>query len=104
MPQVDFYRIQSEFLERALQADLIFSDREFNPFHPSDNFRRPDTPVEMSLIVGICLNGDALIVESVSKCTETCKSLFFDRLQPRLMFFHHPFVMVSSNGRQTLRN
>ena len=103
LAQMDRHRVQAQFLQRALEPDLIGGDREFVLLQRLDDFRRSDRAVQMAFVVSVRLDGDALASQFVGECAEAGQPLVLNRLQLRSMLFHHPLVMIGGDRGQTLR-
>ena len=99
---MDFDGVEAEFPQRPLETDLICGDREFCLLQRSCDFGRSDTTVEMSFVVRIGYDRNALLRDRICQLAEICQPRFFDRLQPSLVLFHHAAMVVGGQSGEPL--
>ena len=96
--------IQTEFLQRTRQTDLIGRNVEAGPLQGVGHFRRPDGTVKMPFVVGVGLDRDALTPQLHGKGFEAGQVGVIDGLQLRPVLGHHPLVMLRGDRGQPLGN
>ena len=92
--------VQAEFLQRALQPDLVGGDVEVVAFQGVGHFHGADRAVEMAFVVGVGFDGDALPAQLGGEGLQAGQAGLLDGLQLRPMLLHHPLVVLGGDGGQ----
>lgn len=103
LAEMDLDRVEAEFLEGTLEANLIRGDRDVVLLERLDDFARPDRAVQVAFVVGVGFDRNALLVELFGQLAQSGEALVLDLQKFGFVLFDHPLVMVTRQRGEPLR-
>ena len=83
--QVYFHRVQPQFLQRSLQSHLIIGHNQVERARSHD-LQSANTAVQMPLVIGIGLDGNRLLANSIGQSLQPTQAGAFNFFSLALCF------------------
>lgn len=101
--QVNFDRVQTEFLEESIKPDLVLSQMHTCGLERIDDFVRSNAAVQVTFVVGVGFDRDRLLGQFVGLVLVALEFLNFDFAKFFAVFLDHPLMVVGGDGGKPLR-
>ncbi len=104
LTQMNLDRVESQFLEWTFETNLIWSDGDVVLLESLDDIVSTNRAVEMTFVVGVGFDRDALVSELFGQLGEDRQDVDFESRASEHGAFRPWLVVIGCQGSQTLWN